>query len=258
MSHNIHTHNAPALLRYTLRIADNAMINGQRLSEWCGIGPELEQDIALTNVALDQIGQARMLYQYAAEMYGQEQTEDHMAFFRREDCYYNLLILELPNGHWGYTVMKQFLFDTFNYYFFTALCKSKNTRLSEIAQKSIKEITYHAQWSAEWVIRLGDGTEESHQKMQDALNDLWMWTGEMCTSDAVDQELAAEGIAVDLETIKTLWIQKVDEILNLATLKKPQDDWYQSGGKQGKHTEHLGYILAEMQHLPRVYPNAQW
>ena len=258
MSQNIHTHDAPALLKYTLRIADNAMINGQRLSEWCGVGPELEQDIALTNVALDQIGQARMLYQYAAELYGNGQTEDNMAFFRNEDSFYNLLMLELPNGHWGYTVMKQFLFDTYNYYFFTELCKSKDTRLSEIAQKSIKEIAYHAQWSAEWVIRLGDGTDESHQKMQEALNDLWMWTGELCASDAVDQQLQDEGIAVNLDFIKNQWNQKVAEILSLATLKKPEENWFQSGGKQGKHTEHLGYILAEMQHLPRVYPGAEW
>lgn len=258
MSQNIHTQNAPALLKYTLRIADNAMILGQRLAEWCGIGPELEQDIALTNVALDHMGQARMLYQYAAEQYGQDKTEDNMAFFRNEDCFYNTLITELPNGHWGYTLMRQFLFDTYNYYFFTELCKSKDERLSQIAQKSIKEIAYHAQWSAEWVIRLGDGTEESHQKMQEALDDLWMWTGEPFMMDEVDQELIEQGIAIDLAPLKNLWHSKVDEILALATLKKPEEQWQQSGGKQGKHSEHLGYILAEMQYLPRMHPDAQW
>jgi ring-1,2-phenylacetyl-CoA epoxidase subunit PaaC len=245
-------------LEYVLRLGDNALILGQRLSAWCGYGPVLEQDIALSNIALDQLGQARMLMQYAAELKGGEATEDGMAFFRDVFDYHNLLLLELENGHWGDTVVRQFLFDTFNYFFYTELLQSADERLQSIAQKAIKEVTYHAQWSAEWVIRLGDGTEESHQKAQKSLNDLWEWTGEMFTMDGLERRMVEQGIGVDVAALKTRWDDKVAEILDLATLQKPEDDWMQSGGKQGEHTEYLGYVLAEMQHLPRMYPDAQW
>ena len=245
-------------LEYVLRLGDNALILGQRLSAWCGYGPVLEQDIALSNIALDQLGQARMLMQYAAELKGGEATEDGMAFFRDVFDYHNLLLLELENGHWGDTVVRQFLFDTFNYFFYTELLRSADERLQSIAQKAIKEVTYHAQWSAEWVIRLGDGTEESHQKAQKSLNDLWEWTGEMFTMDELERRMVEQGIGVDVAALKTRWDDKVAEILDLATLQKPEDDWMQSGGKQGEHTEYLGYVLAEMQHLPRMYPDAQW
>lgn len=246
------------LLEYTLRLGDNALILGQRLAEWCGHGPILEQDIALSNIALDQLGQARMLMQYAARLKGDETTEDKMAFFRDVYEYHNLLMLELENGDWGKTVARQFLFDTYNYFLYTDLLKSKDTNLRDVAQKAIKEITYHAQWSAEWVIRLGDGTEESHQRIQNSIDELWEWTGEMFAMDAVDEKMIAEGIGVDLNPIKEKWHQKVAEILEMATLKKPEDGWMQSGGKQGEHTEYLGYVLAEMQHLPRMHPDAQW
>ncbi len=246
------------LLEYTLRLGDNALILGQRLGEWCGYGPVLEQDIALSNIALDQLGQARMLMQYAARLKGEEYTEDKMAFFRDVTEYHNVLMLELPNDHWGFTIMRQFLFDTFNYYQYTQLLQSQDDHIKSVAQKAIKEITYHAQWSAEWVIRLGDGTEESHQKMQTALDELWQWTGEMLTPDAVDEKMREAGIGADLNKVKEEWQQKVAEILEIATLKKPEDDWMQEGGKQGEHSEHLGYILAEMQHLPRMYPEAEW
>lgn len=246
------------LYQYTLRIGDNALILGQRLSEWCGHGPILEQDIALTNIALDHIGQARMLMKYAAEQKGEGYTEDKMAFFRDVYEYHNALILELENGDWGHTVMRQFLFDTYNYYFYTALLQSKDERLKEIAQKAIKEVTYHAQWSAEWVIRLGDGTEESKRRVQQSLNELWQWTGELFSMDAVDEAMLEQGIGVDLKNIKPQWDEKVEQILGMATLEKPTDDWMQSGGKQGEHSEYLGYILAEMQHLPRMYPEANW
>ncbi len=247
------------LYQYTLRIGDNALILGQRLSEWCGHGPILEQDIALTNMALDHIGQARMLMQYAAELKGEEGSgEDQMAFFRDVHEYHNALILELENGDWGKTIVRQFLFDTYNYYFFTALLNSKDERLKEIAQKAIKEVTYHAQWSAEWVIRLGDGTEKSHERAQQSLNDLWEWTGELFSMDEVDQAMLDQGIGVDLNQVKGQWDRKVDQVLDLATLKRPEDAWMQSGGKQGEHSEYLGYVLAEMQHLPRMYPEAQW
>lgn len=245
-------------LEYVLRLGDNALILGQRLSAWCGYGPVLEQDIALSNIALDQLGQARMLMQYAAELKGGDTTEDGMAFFRDVFDYHNLLLLEMENGHWGDTVVRQFLFDTFNYFFYTELLKSADERLQSIAQKAIKEVTYHAQWSAEWVIRLGDGTEESHQKAQKSLDELWEWTGEMFTMDELERRMVEQGIGVDVAALKPRWDEKVAEILDLATLRKPEDGWMQSGGKQGEHTEYLGYVLAEMQHLPRMYPDAQW
>ena len=246
------------LFEYTLRLGDNALILGQRLAEWCGHGPVLEQDIALQNIALDQFGQARMLMQYAADQKGGDYTEDSIAFMRDVWDYHNLLVLEQPNGDWGMTLVRQFLFDTFNYFQYTQLLKSKDERLSAIAQKAIKEITYHAQWSAEWVIRLGDGTEESHQRVQKSLDDIWMWTGEIYTPDDLDVEMFERGIGADLNAIKALWHDKVAEILDMARLRKPEDAWMQSGGKQGEHSEHLGYILAEMQHLPRMYPEARW
>ena len=245
-------------MEYTLRLGDNALILGQRLAEWCGHGPILEQDIALSNIALDHLGQARMLMNYAAKQKEDGSTEDDMAFKRDIFDYHNLLLVELENGDWGKTVMRQFLFDTYNYFFYTQLLKSKDAKLRDIAHKAIKEITYHAQWSAEWVIRLGDGTEESHQRVQDSLNDLWEYTGEMFTMDAVDEKMVAEGIGVDLNPIKDLWYEKVAEILDMATLQQPEDGWMQSGGKQGEHSEYLGYVLAEMQHLPRMYPEASW
>ena len=246
------------LFEYTLRLGDNALILGQRLAEWCGHGPVLEQDIAMQNIALDQFGQARMLMQYAAELKGGDNNEDSIAFMRDVWDYHNLLLLEQPNGHWGNTIVRQFLFDTFNYFLYSELLNSSNDQLRAIAQKAIKEISYHAQWSAEWVIRLGDGTEESREKVQSSLDDLWMWTGEMLEADELDKTMAEQGIGPDLEKIKTLWHNKVSEILEIATLKKPEDQWMQTGGKKGEHSEHLGYVLAEMQHLPRMYPEAKW
>ncbi len=246
------------LLEYTLRLGDNALILGQRLAEWCGHGPILEQDIALSNISLDHLGQARMLMQYAAELKGDDYTEDKMAFFRDIMEYKNLLILELENGDWGKTLARQFLFDTFNYFQYTELLKSKDDHIRAVAQKAIKEITYHAQWSAEWIIRLGDGTEESHNRIQNSINELWEWTGEMFEMDAVDQKMIEVGIGVDLEPIKAAWHDKVAEILEIATLSKPETGWMQTGGKKGEHTEYLGFVLAEMQHLPRMYPEAKW
>lgn len=246
------------LLEYTLRLGDNALILGQRLGEWCGHGPILEQDIALSNMALDQLGQARMLMQYAAEQKGGDYTEDKMAFFRDVTEYHNCLLVELENGDWGRTMARQFLFDTYNYFFYTALLSSADERLKEVAHKAIKEIAYHAQWSAEWIIRLGDGTEESHRRIQESMDDLWEWTGELFTMDDIDKLMIEAGIGVDLGRVKEQWDQKVDQILELATLKRPSDDWFQSGGKQGEHSEYLGFVLAEMQHLPRMHPEAEW
>ncbi len=246
------------LLNYVLQISDNAMILGHRLSEWCGHGPILEQDIALTNIALDLIGQARSLYQYAATVDGQGKTEDDLAYLRIETKYKNVLLVEQPNGHFGSTIVRQFLFDAYHYAFYKALVNSADETLSAIAEKSLKEVTYHLRFSSEWMIRLGDGTEESHQKMQDALNSLWAFTGELFEMSDADTSALEAGYGVDLSSVKSFWDEKISEILKMATLEKPEEAWMQSGGKQGRHTEHLGYILTEMQYMQRTYPGQEW
>lgn len=249
-----------ALFEYTLRLGDTSLILGHRMSEWCGHGPKLEQDIALINIALDLVGQARSYLDYAGKVEDQGRNEDKLAYFREEREFRSLLIAERPNGDWGNTIMRSFLFDTFHYYYLNELIKSKDAQLAAIAAKSLKEVTYHLRHNSEWVIRLGDGTEESHQRMEDALEELWMYTGEMFDMDEVDAQLIEAGIAPDLSKIKPLWTQKVKEVLAEATLTYPGDDqWMQSGGKlKGIHSEHLGFILAEMQHLPRCHPEATW
>lgn len=246
------------LLDFTLHLADNALILGHRLSEWCGHGPVLEQDIAMTNIALDLVGQARSLYQYAAAVEGQGRSEDDLAYLREGLDYKNVLLTEQPNGDFGKTIVRQFLFDAYNYPFYAALTKSKDATLAAIAQKSLKEVTYHLRYSSEWMIRLGDGTAESHRRVQESLDELWMYSGELLEMSAAEQALSAEGIAVDLSQIKGQWQQKVEEILARATLKIPENNWMQSGGKDGRHTEHLGYILADLQYLQRTHPNATW
>ncbi len=246
------------LLNYILQIADNSLILGSRISEWCGHGPVLEQDIALTNIALDLIGQARSLFQYAAEVEGQGRTEDDLAYLRIAREYRNVLLVEQPNGHFGTTIARQFLFDAYHYPFYKALMNSKDETLAAIAEKSLKEVTYHLRFSSEWMIRLGDGTDESHEKVQNALYDLWPYTSELFVPSETDNSALEMGIGVDLSEVKNFWNEKVDEILKIATLEKPQDGWMQSGGKQGKHSEHLGFILAEMQYLQRTYPGQEW
>ncbi len=246
------------LVQYILRQADNVLILGQRLSEWCGHGPILEQDIALTNFALDLIGQARSLYQYAAEVEGKGRTEDDLAYLRDVLDFYNVLLVELPKGDFGVTITRQFFFDAYNYFFYQQLQKSQDQQLAAIAEKSIKEVTYHLRYSSEWMIRLGDGTEESHRRMQAAVDHLWSYTQELYTPDALDQEMQNAGIGVDLEKLGQAWQQRVHEILEAATLQIPENSWMQKGGKQGRHTEHLGFVLAEMQHLQRTYPNSEW
>jgi ring-1,2-phenylacetyl-CoA epoxidase subunit PaaC len=247
-----------AHLNYILQIGDNALILGQRLSEWCGHGPVLEQDIAITNIALDLMGQARSLMQYAAEIEGNGRDEDQMAFLRDAWDFRNVLLVEQPNQDWAYTITRQFFFDAFNYYFHQALTQSADAQLAAIAEKSLKEITYHLRYSSEWMIRLGDGTELSHQKMQAAVDDLWMFTGELTESNEVDALMIAAGIGVDLNAIKSLYNQQITTVLSEATLQKPSDTWMQTGGKIGRHTEHLGYILADMQFMQRAYPNMKW
>ena len=243
---------------YLLRLADNALILGQRQSEWCGHGPVLEQDIALTNIALDQIGQARVLLAHAGKVEGKGRTEDALAFLRDAGEFRNVLLVEQPNEDWGYTIMRQFFFDAFNYFLYEQLCDSADAELAAIAHKAIKEITYHLRFSSEWVIRLGDGTDVSHRKMQEALSDLWMFTGELFIADGIDDWAKDTGIGPDLQHIHRQWNAKIREIFEKATLDLPKSGWMQQGGKQGVHTEHLGYILAEMQYLQRAYPGGAW
>ena len=245
-------------LSYVLHLADNVLILGQRLGEWCGHGPVLEQDIAITNIALDLIGQARSYYQYAAELEGRGRTEDDLAYLRGEMEFRNALLLETENRDWAYTIVRQFLWDTYHYELLNQLRESSDEQLRAIALKSIKEVTYHRRYSSEWMIRLGDGTELSHQKMQTALNDLWIYAGELTEPAPYEIAGAAAGYGVDPGNLKTAYETRVDEILAAATLRKPEGDWHQTGGKVGRHTERLGYLLAEMQSLKRAHPDASW
>lgn len=247
-----------ALFEYVLRAGDDSLILGQRLSEWCGHGPILEEDIAMTNIALDLIGQATSLLAYAGEVEGKDRDEDKIAFLRYEKEYKNLLLVEQPNVDFGVTMARQFLFDIYHFYFFKGLLNSSDTQLAAIAEKSLKEVTYHVKHSSEWIIRLGDGTEESHERIQQAINDLWSYTGEMFEMDQVDEIMIAEGVGIDLTKIKTHWHDHVEQVLNRATLKMPEYGYMHLGGRRGKHTEYMGYILAEMQYMQRAYPNMEW
>jgi ring-1,2-phenylacetyl-CoA epoxidase subunit PaaC len=266
------------LLKYTLQIADNALVNGHRQSEWCGHGPVLEQDIALSNIALDHLGAARSLYLYAAELFNRMNDaakkdffiapllqqvagpvdEDDLAFLRDAWDYRNVLLAEQPNRDWAYTIARSFYLDTFNYFFYDALQHSTDKMLAAIAEKSLKEVSYHIRWSSEWVIRLGDGTAESHARMQTALDDYWPYTGELTTANAVDKEMQTSGIGVDLAEVQQQWKNRIATVLEEATLSLPSGTWMQQGGKEGRHTEHLGLLLAEMQFMQRAYPNMEW
>jgi ring-1,2-phenylacetyl-CoA epoxidase subunit PaaC len=243
---------------YLLQLGDNALILGHRLAEWCGHAPELEIDMALTNIALDLTGQARALYQRAAEIEGKNRTEDDIAYLRDAWDFRNVLLVEQPNEDFAYTIVRQFLFDAFNYYYHKELTASKDEWLTGFAAKSIKEIAYHLRFSSDWVVRLGDGTEVSKQKIQQALDDYWMYAEELLTPTTLERSMAVAGIGVDLEKIKPLVEQKVADTLAEATLRKPIASWMQWGGKEGRHSEHLGYILADMQFLQRAYPGLEW
>jgi ring-1,2-phenylacetyl-CoA epoxidase subunit PaaC len=246
------------MFHYLLQLADNALILGHRLSEWCGHGPILEQDMAMSNIALDLVGQARNLYQYAAELERQGRDEDDLAYLRDVYDFRNVLLVEQPNGDFAMTVARQFLYSTFNFYYQQALTQSVDERLAAIAAKALKEATYHLRWSSEWVIRLGDGTEESHRRMNTAFDALWAFRGEFFMPTSDEKALAAQGVAPDLALVQSLVDAKIKLILDEATLPQPADGWMQSGGKTGRHSEHLGYILAEMQYLQRAYPNSEW
>ncbi|MDE2427296.1 MAG: phenylacetate-CoA oxygenase subunit PaaC [Burkholderiales bacterium] len=245
--------------QYVTRLADNVLILSQRLTQWCGKGPALEEDMALTNVALDLIGQARLWYAYAAEIEGKGRSEDDLAYLRDAQDFHNLLLVEQPNGNYADTLMRQFLFDTWHYFLLKSLCTSSDARIAEIAEKSLKEVSYHLRRSGDLVVRLGDGTELSHQKMQTALDEIWRFTGEMFQADALETRIAEQGIGPLPARLKSAWDAHLAEVLSEATLRLPAPDaWMQQGGKQGVHTEHMGYILAEMQFLQRAYPGAQW
>jgi len=258
------------LLNYTLHLADNTLILAQRQSAWCGHGPVLEQDIAITNISLDLLGQARNFYQYAAELINQSTnqpinqsthqpaTEDTLAYLRDTRDFKNCLLVEQENGDWGKTILRLFFFSNYQYILYEKLQHSKDEQLAAIAAKALKEVVYHVRWSSEWVIRLGDGTVESNQRMIKAIDELWPYVNELFINAAYENALLEEKIAVDISSFKNKWLEKTTAIFDEATLQIPQDVFAQSGGKQGIHTEKFGYILAEMQFMQRAYPNSVW
>jgi ring-1,2-phenylacetyl-CoA epoxidase subunit PaaC len=247
-----------ALFNYVLKIGDDSLILGHRLSEWCGHGPVLEEDIAMTNIALDLVGQATTLLGYAGELEGKGRDADALAFLRFDREYRNLLLVEQPNGDFGMTMMRQFLFDAFRLPLFERLQKSKDATLAGIAEKSLKETKYHLKHSSEWVIRLGDGTDESHRRIQESVDTLWRYTDELFLEDDMDNELVANGVIPAMSEIREAWTANVKRVFEEATLTIPTNNWKHSGGRKGMHSEHLGYILAELQYMQRAYPNMQW
>lgn len=247
-----------ALYNYTVRLGDTALILGHRLSEWSSKGPLLEEDIAMTNMALDLIGRADALLRYAAEVEGKGRNEDDLAYKRGEREFRCNLLVQLPNGDFGYTIARHLLFSAFEMCLYEELLKSKDSTLAAIAAKAVKEIKYHLKFASDWTLRLGDGTAESHERIQKSFNELWMYTGELFETDANDAELIKAGISVDLAGLKSKWKKMVTAVLEEATLTVPEDAYMQSGSRKGIHTEYLGYILAEMQYLPRAYPDAIW
>lgn len=252
-------HPSAGLIHYTLHLADNALVIAHRDSEWCGHGPILEQDIALANIALDLVGQARNFYQYAASLInennfaGKEITEDDLAYLREAEAFRNFLLTEQLNGHWGTTIVRQFLFSIYQYFLYRQLQLCNNSAIAAIAQKALKEVTYHVRWSSEWLIRLGDGTEESHQKMQDALNELWPFTDELFSSVS-----ANASIDIDNTLVRKEWMDKVTSVIADATLRMPEETQFVYGGTEGKHTPYLAVMLKDMQHLQRTYPGVEW
>ncbi|WP_417221495.1 1,2-phenylacetyl-CoA epoxidase subunit PaaC [Achromobacter spanius] len=250
------------LFEYLLRLGDSSLILSQRLGAWTGHGPILEEDLALTNTALDLLGQARMWLTLAGEVEGAGRDEDALAYHRDAHQFHNVLLVERANGNYADTMARQFLFDVWHYFLLQRLEQSADERVAAIAAKSIKEVTYHVRRSSDMVVRLGDGTDESHAKMQAALDDAWRFTGELFADDAVDQDVAARGIGCELSALREPWLAHVREVLEEATLTVPDETAANHlayrGGRQGKHTEELGYVLAEMQYLPRAYPGASW
>ena len=241
------------MINYSLHLADTNLILAQRNSEWCGHGPILEQDIAITNISLDQLGQSRNFYQYAATLIGNGATEDSLAYLRTEREFKNCLLVEQPNGDWAQTVLRQFFFSAYQFLLYDKLQRSNDEQIAAIAAKALKEVTYHQRWSSEWVVRLGDGTEESHQRILKAIDKLWRYTGELFI--AANYETVA---GFDVALLKEDWLKKINTVFEEATLQVPEKVFMQTGGKSGVHTEHLGFILTELQYLQRTYPNAEW
>jgi ring-1,2-phenylacetyl-CoA epoxidase subunit PaaC len=247
-----------ARLDYLLQLADTGLILGQRLGEWVGHAPALEEDLGLANTALDLIGQARLFLTYAGELEGRGRTEDQLAFLREQGEYRNAALVELPNGDFGHTIVRQVLIDAYQLELYERLRHSNDERLAAICAKALKETRYHLRYSGGWLIRLGDGTPESHARVQRSVAQLWPYTRELFDEQEADQALVAAGIAVPLVDIRQQWLLRLDEILREATLQRPQDSPFRWFGRRGQHTEHFGYILAEMQYLQRAYPGAQW
>ena len=246
------------LYNYILGVADNSLILGQRIGELCGHGPSLETDIACTNVSLDLFGQVRSYFQYAAEISGEGKTEDDIAFLRRERDYKNVLLVEQPNTDFAYTIVRQFLFDVYHLLFLEQLQNSTDDTLVAIAKKSIKEVSYHERFSTDWIIRLGDGSDESHERIQSAINNLWTYTDELFHTTSSDKAMVEQGVGVDVTKLKETYYVKVNSVLEKSTIEIPESKWFQKGGKNGIHTEHLGYLLADMQYMQRTYPGMEW
>jgi len=246
------------LVQYIYGIADNALILGQRLGELCGHGPNQETDIAMTNIALDLLGQTRSYYQYAAQLSGSDATEDTIAFLRNEREYKNVLLVEQPNTDFAYSIGRQFLYDQFHVLLLEELQNSNDETLAAIAKKSIKEVRYHVRFSSDWIKRLGDGNEESHNKMQNAINDLWTFTDELFHQTDADKAMVAEKIGIDVTQLKEQFYTNVNAVLQEATLQIPEMKYFQKGGKQGIHSEYMGYLLADLQYMQRSFPNMNW
>ena len=247
-----------AFVQYLLRLGDDRLVLGHRTSEWCGHGPILEEDIALANIALDLIGEATLLLKLAAQTEGTGRTEDSLAYLRDAIEYRNALMVELPKGDFGFTIVRHFLFGVFSLLQMEALQKSTNADLAGIAAKAVKESRYHVRHAAQWVVTLADGTAESHERAQRAVDDLWRYTGELFIADDVDREVASNGLGVDPSTLESAWETQVTGVLSRATLTIPKVGYMQRGGRDGKHTEHLGHMLSEMQIVARSYPGASW
>lgn len=246
------------LVLYALRRADDALILGHRLSEWCGHAPMLEEDMALANMGLDLLGQARELYSYAAQTEGKANDEDKFAYLRDVRQYRNLLLVEQPNGDFARTIVRQFFYAAFADLYWRAMMKSSDATLAAIAAKSEKESAYHLRHSSEWVIRLGDGTAESHARAQSAIDDLWSFTGEMFEADDSERTLIQSGVAIDPATLRAQWLKTVSAVIGEATLALPRAEWMQKGGRSGRHSEHLGHLLSELQSMQRTFPGASW
>jgi len=246
------------LFTYTLRLADDGLILGHRLSEMCSKGPILEEDLALTNIALDYIGRSQALLDYAAKIEGQGKDADHYAYRRPENEYLNHLLTEQPNTDFAWVIARQFFFSAYEFYFYQELQKSKDAELAAIASKTVKEVKYHLEHAADWMVRLGDGTEESHQRLFSAVNYLYMFTGELFEMDSIDMDLVKKGIAVDKEKVKIQWQKCVEKVVQEATLSLPNSAFMQTGSRAGVHSELLGHLLSEMQYLQRAYPDAKW